>query len=680
MTEAGLVSAIVVNYKTERYLPECLHSIRQQDYSHLELILINNASPDFNHGILENNAPQVFIDNPRNLGFARANNQGILRAQGEFVLLLNADARVPPGFVARAVKEFERSNSIGTVVPRIVKWDDPATVESTGHLLRTDFTAAHRDHGVSRELACTEPGYVFGGSAACVVYRREMLEAVRFGDEFFDEAFFAYFEDVDLDLRAQLVGYKAWYSPDLEAEHVGHGSGQRNKASLRLVAEKNRYLTLLKCLTVADWLPLLPSLAAYEVYHFLRTLLQPYLFLAFFSYLYHLPRALLKRWDILRKRRLRPAELRALQVARFSRQQPATPRHTVYQPDYPLTASVIILNHNGLADTRQCLDALKHQSFADLETIVVDNGSDNHEGARLQAEYPEARILLAGVNLGFAGGVNLGYTTARGKYVILLNNDAIPEPQFVEKLVASMEETEADAGCGVLIEEGRDPTNDSLSILGRSIPNVFGNETLTFYPSGAAAILRTASIEAMGGSPFDPQYFIYHEDVSLGLRMRLAGGDVIKIPRAQAQHRGGATARKLPLADVRYFQTRNRILNRLVYFEAATLARILPLTLAESICRHLRALISWTALLVTLRVDGFVLPSLFRIVGQRRRQGRLRRLRPLAKSAAPPTRDCEFLPLLSGKVDGKGGLADRLSLGWLRFVRLPIRENRTHKL
>jgi GT2 family glycosyltransferase len=676
--EPGLVSVIVVNYRTEKYLAECLRSVRQQDYARIELVLVNNGSPEFALSVCDEFHPEVFLENPRNLGFARANNQGILHSRGEFVLLLNADAWLEDGFVSRAVEEFARDASIGTVVPRIHLWRDPHTVESTGHLMRTDFTAAHRDHFAPAALAEPSSGFVFGGTAACIVYRRQMLEAVRFRDEFFDEGFFAYYEDVDLDLRAQLVGFKAWYQPQLVAHHIGAGSGGRKSRRLRLVAEKNRYLSLAKCLTAADWLPSLPQLALYEVYHFLKNLAAPYLFLAIFGYLYYLPRALRKRLELQRRRVLPPRELRKLLAPRFGRKSRLV---KTAASEYATTASVVVINYNGLADTRKCLDGLAEQDFPDFETIVVDNGSANDEAVAIGYEYPTVRVVQTGVNTGFAGGANAGFIAARAKYVVLLNNDAVPEPGFLRELVGAMEKTGADAGCGVLLEGDAPTTNDTLNLLGRSIPAVFREQALTFYPSGGAAIIRAESVRKLGGELFIPGYFIYHEDVSLGFRLRMAGGEVIKIPQARARHEGGATTHKLPYSRVRYYQTRNRLLNRCLYYEARTLLKLLPLCIGECIVHHVSALADPRELAAVLSVDGFMLANFFGVLGERRRLGALRHSRPLAKNVNGPTRDREFTHLLSGRLTAsEGGVLNTLSLGWLRLVGLECWESRRQSL
>jgi GT2 family glycosyltransferase len=232
----------------------------------------------------------------------------------------------------------------------------------------------------------------------------------------------------------------------------------------------------------------------------------------------------------------------------------------------------------------------------------------------------------------------------------------------------------ADAGCGVLLEEGREPTNDSLNVMGYNIPRVFGDKPLAFYPSGGAAIIRRDSLNALSGEVFDASYFIYHEDVSLGFRIRLAGGDVIKIPTARARHLGSVTTRKLATSDVFYFQMRNRICNCLIYLEAATLWKLLPLTLAEWVARHAMMWRTPGMASAVFRVDGFLMSGLGSITAKRREMGKLRRLRPLGKAPGLPVRDADFLPLLSGRADGRGGGADKLALWWMKLAGLPVAE------
>ena len=657
---------------------ECLASVRSQDYAETELILVDNASPGFRPEEYAEFAPDRLIRNRRNLGFAAANNQGIEAASGEFVLLLNADAWIAPGFIAAAVKEFGRSEDIGTVVPQIRCWADEGTVESTGHVLRRDFTVAHRDHWVRREDAAAEAGDVFGGTAACVFYRRRMLDDICFRGQYFDESFFAYFEDVDLDFRANLAGWRAWYQPELVAYHAGGGSGERRRWQLRLVAEKNRYLSLIKNLGSADLLPNLHHLIAYELYHLLRNLAAPHLFLAVFSFFRRLPGTMSWRRHGQRSRRFEPGGFRPFFVPRSLKK--AHPRPSLSQgvelargqpAEPPRAVSVIVLDYNGYADTVRCLNALRKQSFTDFEVILVDNGSAAGEGERLHREFPEARVILSQRNLGFAGGVNLGAARARGEYLVLLNNDAEPEPAFLDELVTALDGSMADAGCGVLVSADEEPTNDALNVLGYNIKAAFGDRGVTFYPSGGAAILRVSSLRKLGKELFDPLYFIYHEDVSLGFRIRLAGGEVMKVLPARARHRGGATVSRLPRSAVRYFQQRNRVLNLLTFYEGATLWKLAPLLVLDWIGSHLRALLSLTELAAVIRADAFFVAHPRNLVNRRVRFSGLRYRQPLALCQCSPVRDRELMRWFSGEVLPRSRGLNRVARWYLRLVRVP---------
>lgn len=102
--------------------------------------------------------------------------------------------------------------------------------------------------------------------------------------------------------------------------------------------------------------------------------------------------------------------------------------------------TVLIVNFNGGALIPDVLNSLRHQTFSDFETVVVDNGSTDGSDELVARNFPEARLISAQGNLGFAGGNNLGFSQARGQYIALINNDAIPEPQWLESLVHELEQ------------------------------------------------------------------------------------------------------------------------------------------------------------------------------------------------------------------------------------------------
>lgn len=665
MSIPGLVSVIVVNYRTERYLKACLASIRSQDFPRIELILVNNGSEDFRKLDLSGFAIDKLIENSKNLGFAKANNQAILASRGEFILLLNADATIPSSFVSKAVRILSENPHIFCLVPQVRMWLKPGFVESSGHILRRDFTAAHRDFQSPLESAQIKPGDVFGGTAACIFYRREGLEMLRVDDEFFDEDFFSYFEDVDLDIRANLLGLKYFYEPSLVAYHVGAGSGARRDLALRILAEKNRYLSLVKCLRFSDILPNLLELLLYEVYHLLQVIRAPYLLLGIYQFFKHLPSCLRKRKEIQKKRVLSSSALQKLLFSRFvhprSLPPPSfTPKETKAKPSsLQPAASIIVVNFNGKDDTSACLASLRQQSSGNFEIILIDNGSKLFEAEDLAKEFPEAKVVLVPYNLGFAGGANVGFRFANGKYIILLNNDTIAEPSFLENLLRAMDETGADAGCGVLIEQDSIPTNDSLNFLLYNIKDVFGKEAICFYPSGGAAIIRMQSLQKLGQEIFDDDYFLYYEDVHLGFRIRLAGGKVIKISDACVRHKGQSTVKKLPFWLIQFYRLRNRILSILTFYEGVTIARLFAFLLADFLYWHLRAFISLNTLKAVLLTDWSILVLFPSLIRRRYFFGRLRKELPLSQSKSKPTRDHEILKWFSHKLlNGESFLND----------------------
>jgi len=213
--------------------------------------------------------------------------------------------------------------------------------------------------------------------------------------------------------------------------------------------------------------------------------------------------------------------------------------------------SVVVVSWNGRPLLERLLPALAAQTFRDFELVAVDNGSTDGSAELVERLWPEARVLRAGVNLGFARGSNVGIGLARGQLLALLNNDCLPEPAWLERAVAA-----ADAsGAGMVATRqlrAEDPrTIDSAGVaLDRAaiawdrgggcdagtpeaaLPPLFG-------PSGGAALYRRDLLEDVG--TFDAELGMYYEDVDLAWRARLRGWGCAAAPGALALHLGSAS-------------------------------------------------------------------------------------------------------------------------------------------
>jgi GT2 family glycosyltransferase len=233
-------------------------------------------------------------------------------------------------------------------------------------------------------------------------------------------------------------------------------------------------------------------------------------------------------------------------------------------------ASAIVLNYNGLGFVEQAVQSLLEQDLPGLEVIVVDNGSSDGSD-RMLAERFAARIrfIQAGRNLGYGGGNNLGIRAARGRHVILLNNDAVAEPGFARAMV---EAADADARTGMVAAKVVDHARrDVLDTVGHLLyPDGLNRgrgrlETdrgqydacrTALFPSGAAGLYRRAMLDEIG--LFDDSFFLYGDDAELGLRGRLAGWGCAFAPQAVARHKYSQTVG--PYSSLKAFYVeRNRV-------------------------------------------------------------------------------------------------------------------------
>lgn len=219
----------------------------------------------------------------------------------------------------------------------------------------------------------------------------------------------------------------------------------------------------------------------------------------------------------------------------------------------PLVSLVIVCWNSGEYLPR-CLDCVSRQTFRDFETIVIDNGSSDNSITGLEERYSkvEIRVERRTINLGFAAANNLGARLARGKWLVLLNADAFPEPGWLEELVKASEinssfktfsSRQLQAGNPEILDGAGDAYHGSGLAwrIGLGYPSEsYGLESAEiFSPCAAAAMyLREAFLEAGG---FDEDFFSYFEDVDLGFRLQLCGYRCLYVPQAVVHHVGSAT-------------------------------------------------------------------------------------------------------------------------------------------
>lgn len=252
-----LVSVVILYYKSKWSLTACLDSVVCQNYPHVEVLFMDNGSHDGAMEIIRRRYPQVaFLDHEENLFFCRANNIGIRQITGDYVILLNADVVLTPGFINVMVRAARMDPAVGMVSGKLLRMGqdlqptDPPLIDSTGMVFTGQMR--HFDRGADEidTGQFDKPDYIFGPSGAAPLYRRDMLEEIALDGQVFDEAFVIYREDADLAWRAQLMGWKALYAPGALAYHArGLKPSHRRRDIPPLLnrhSVKNRFLMRLK--------------------------------------------------------------------------------------------------------------------------------------------------------------------------------------------------------------------------------------------------------------------------------------------------------------------------------------------------------------------------------------------------------------------------------------------------
>ena len=231
--------------------------------------------------------------------------------------------------------------------------------------------------------------------------------------------------------------------------------------------------------------------------------------------------------------------------------------------------SVIVVNHNLAERLRECLKSLLQQTYHPWETLVVDNASSD-DSCSIVRSFQDERIRLVPLrsNLGFGAGNNAGMRKAKGKFMALLNNDAVADENWLERLVNVMQASEAVGMCASKILLYQTDIIDKAGHLmyldgqnrGRGTGEIdkgqYDRLEETLFPDGCAALYRKCMLESVGG--FDESFFAYGDDADLGIRARWMGWKCVYVPDAVVHHHHSLTAGPLSAQKV-YWVERNRL-------------------------------------------------------------------------------------------------------------------------
>jgi GT2 family glycosyltransferase len=252
------VTAIVLTYDGRALLEVVLPSLAAQSEPAREVIVVDNGSTDGTSEWLRSQWPQVkVLALPTNVGVAAALNQGVAQAGGEYVALLNNDLELAGDWLAEMVAGLQRHPDAASVACKLRSYRDRERLDGAGDVLTRRLVAFRRGGGELDEGQYDREEEILTPTAGAALYRASALAEV--GP--FDESFWAYFEDVDWGLRAQLAGWRSWYIPGALAFHMGGATtgGDRNPFYL-VLHHRNRIGLMVKDLPLALLLQSAPAI------------------------------------------------------------------------------------------------------------------------------------------------------------------------------------------------------------------------------------------------------------------------------------------------------------------------------------------------------------------------------------------------------------------------------------
>lgn len=239
-----LVSVVIVNYNGNRFLPDCLESLRRQTLPRhrYEVILVDNGSTDGSLALVREHFPEVHIVSAgKNLGFTGGNNLGATLAHGDDIVLMNNDTVADPHWLEQLVATAEAHPRCRSVAGKLVFHDRPSLLNSAGLRLLRDGRGKDIGYEQPDDGRFEHSREVFGACGASLLIRREQS-----AESIFNDQFFMYYEDLDLAWGEQLMGYGCVYAPGAVLRHVHCGTTGEGSPFFTFHVERNRVLAAVR--------------------------------------------------------------------------------------------------------------------------------------------------------------------------------------------------------------------------------------------------------------------------------------------------------------------------------------------------------------------------------------------------------------------------------------------------
>ncbi len=312
------VSVVIPNWNGIHLVGMCLDSMEKSDFEDFETIVVDNGSTDGSKEMIKEKYPWVrLVELPKNLGFAIACNEGYKASKGEYICLLNNDIEVAEDWLSELYAGMERHPECGMGTTKMMFLHDREAFYNTGDLFHIWSAGGGRGQGEKDVGQYDKEEYVFGACAGAGIYRRSFFESIGL----FDEDFFIFAEDVDLNMRGQLRGLKTVYLPKAKVYHIGTATVGLYSDRYVYLCKRNDMLVLIKNYSLGLFFRYLPTILKHQfkdIQYFCSRGQGSVLFKSKLGVLKFLMRMLVRRYRIQSTRTIDDSEIEKISITASS--------------------------------------------------------------------------------------------------------------------------------------------------------------------------------------------------------------------------------------------------------------------------------------------------------------------------------------------------------------------------
>jgi GT2 family glycosyltransferase len=507
-----LISLAILNWNGLKHTKKCLDSLKKLHYSNYEIILVDNGSTDGSKEYFATLKDITFIDLPENTGFTGGHITAAKHAKGEYLAILNNDLLVDPNWISACLETFERHPKAALVGGKSYKWDktNPAYEQNNSYYAYQEVDPAT---GYTRTLLVGgEECSVESISGAALLIRRDVIDKVGY----FDNDFFAYYEETDLIARMIRAGYEAYYNPEVMTWHKVAGSSKGGEASFFYLYQmhRNRYLYALKNFD-DHYLATFQRNYRHEYLKARLRLMRNHRdtdaearIKAYIWNKKHLKQTLFKRRDVLK--------LGASYIDKLQK---------ISHED----VTVVIPCYNYGTYVADAIDSVLVQTLKPKKIIIINDGSTDDSAAIIDAYGSNPAIeVIHKDNEGVVGTKNLGLKKSETYWTIFFDADDLIDPEYIQKTV------------NLGNEKYYDIVYTDMELFG-AVSDIFRSQPFSLFPMlqrnfiHNSALIKTSILKQIGG--YKPEMKDGLEDWELYLSLIEVGAKPGYLPEAIFKYR-----------------------------------------------------------------------------------------------------------------------------------------------